>query len=557
MLNHLVIRDFAIVERLELDFSPGMTALTGETGAGKSILLDALGLTLGDRAAADSIRAGADKAEVAVAFDISAMEGVHQWLLDHDLDEGGECQLRRVIQGNGRSRGYVNGRPVPLQLLRELGEQLVDIHGQHEHQSLMKREIQRNIVDAYAGNEEILGQLAGLHARTVEIEQTMQRLAGEHGSSVERHDLLSYQLQELETLDLEPEAISALDEEHRRLSNAGELLQATRMLLGLLYEDETSAQGMLGHARRTLEEHADKDAVFAEVAELINQALLQLDEGVDVLRRHVDALELDPARLEEVEARLGNLNDLARKHRVRPEELTNIRDGLRRELDEIDNSEEKSRFLELELQQIRDRYMELAGDLRERRQHAAAELDEEVTGFLQELGMQGAAFRVAVEPVTGDQLKAHGLDRISFLVRTNAGQGFGPLQRIASGGELSRISLAIQAVAANSTSIPTLIFDEADAGISGGVAEVVGRLLRRLGTSHQVLCVTHLPQVASQAHRHLQVRKHSERNHTATSVVPLVDDSRIQEIARMLGGMEITDATLTHAQEMVARAGDA
>ncbi len=554
MLSHLFIKNFTIVDQLELELDEGLTALTGETGAGKSILLDALGLTLGDRATGDVVRNGADKAEIAVSFNIDGMATVHAWLDEHELDEDGDCLLRRVVQNNGRSKAYINGRPVPLQLLRELGEQLVDIHGQHEHQSMMRRDIQRTILDAFAESADELKQLAELHTRHRGIETELQNLAGGHDDAAARAELLRYQLAELEALTLEPEAIAELDEEHRRLSNAGELLQSAHSLLEMLYDNEASAQSTLGQARRELEAQAPNDPVFAEVHGMVEQALVQLEEGVDSLRRHVDRLDLDPARLQTLDDQIATLNDLARKHRVRTDELIDVREQIRKELHALENAEETVASLKKEQDQILSSYTTTAAHLTKLRETAAENLSMQVTAGLQELGMQGAAFRIALMPMDDDSITPHGRDRISFEVRTNAGQDFGPMSRIASGGELSRISLAIQVVAADGTTIPTLIFDEADVGIGGGVAEVVGRQLRRLGRSHQVLCVTHLPQVASQAHQHLQVRKTSDADSTVSTVAPLNDQARVQEIARMLGGMEITRATLEHAQEMVSRA---
>lgn len=555
MLNHLFIKNYTIVDKLDIDLQAGLTALTGETGAGKSILLDALGLTLGDRAASDAVRRGADKAEISVSFDLTRTPQVSEWLSEHDLDEDGDCVLRRVIHANGRSRGYVNGRPVPLQMLRELGEQLVDIHGQHEHQSMMRPDVQRSLVDAFAGNQSLLNDVDALYRRSRDIEAAMRQLAGGHDDADAQRDLLTYQLQELDAVELEPAAIAALDEEHRRLSNAGSLLQSAHTLLDVLYDGEVSAQSLLGHARRELEEQIANDAVFGEVHTLVDQALVQIEEGVDTLRRHVDRLDLDPQRLQTLDEQIAILNQLGRKHRVRTDELLEARENIRQTLHDLENADEKLSSLQAELTDIQYRYQQLAEQLRSRRTEAAEQLGVQVTATLQELGMKGAAFRIAVTPMESKALTTHGQDQVTFQVRTNAGQPFGALSRIASGGELSRISLAIQVVAADSTTIPTLIFDEADVGIGGGVAEIVGRQLRHLGSTHQVLCVTHLAQVASQAHHHLQVSKSSEQDSTASAVLPLEDAARIQEIARMLGGMEITAATLRHAEEMVQKAG--
>lgn len=554
MLTDLHIRDFTIVDRLTLEFGSGMTALTGETGAGKSILLDALGLALGDRAAADTVRQGADKAEISVSFDLTGTESASEWLADHDLEADGECLIRRVIQASGRSRGYINGSPVPLTLLRELGEQLVDIHGQHEHQSLMRKDIQRSILDNFADNASLLVQLGELNRKARALQDERLALTGDTGDQEARKDLLRYQLQELEPLQLAPEAIEALDAEHRRLANAGSLTQTSQQLVGMLYEDEGSAQNMLGQAQRMLEEALALDPSLAEAHELLTGALVQLEEGVDALRRHGEAMELDPARLDELEQQIGTLSDLARKHKVRPEALHTVREALTDELDRLENAEERLQALDRELDALAQQYAAACQKLRKRRQSAADALGKQVTDSLKQLGMAGASFRIAVSAQEPKDFSPHGADQISFEVKTNAGQNFGPLSRIASGGELSRISLAIQVAAADSTDIPTLVFDEADVGIGGGVAEVVGMQLRTLGASHQVLCVTHLPQVASQAHNHLQVSKTSKATSTSTTVAELDRGARIQEIARMLGGVEITEATLNHAEEMVSRA---
>ncbi|MCH8506089.1 MAG: DNA repair protein RecN [Ectothiorhodospiraceae bacterium] len=554
MLSHLHIRDFTIVRKLDLEFGQGMTALTGETGAGKSILLDALGLALGDRAAADTVRTGAEKAEICVTFDLTGLDDLQQWLVEHDLDADDDCIIRRVIQANGRSKGYINGSPAPMALLRDLGEQLVDIHGQHEHQSLMKREMQRALLDTYGDNEALLEQVRRITEQARGLEEERRALTGGTDDQEARKELLRYQVAELEALQLEPESIAELEAEHRRLANAGSLIQSAQQLVEMLYEGDPSAQGMLAHAQRELENHLEVDRVFAEVHEMISNALVQLEEGVDTLRRHADGMDIDPARLDELEQQLATLSDLARKHHVRPEELHGIRDQLGAELADLENADSRLLEIDRELQTLKQTYDALAGELTERRRKAGEALAAQVTASLKELGMAGCGFRVGLSAAEGTGFLRYGREQVTFEIRTNAGQPFGPLARIASGGELSRISLAIQVAAADSTHIPTLVFDEADAGIGGGVAEVVGMKLRQLGRSHQVLCVTHLPQVASQAHHHLQVSKSKGGETTSTSVTALDRESRVQEVARMLGGMEITNATLNHAEEMVARA---
>ncbi|KAB7627903.1 DNA repair protein RecN [Alkalilimnicola sp. S0819] len=555
MLSHLHIRDFALVERLELDLEPGMVALTGETGAGKSILLGALGLCLGERAESGAIRAGAERTEVSASFEIEELEPVRQWLAERELGEE-ECILRRVVQANGRSKAYINGRPVPLQSLKELGERLVDIHGQHAHQSLLRRDAQREILDGYAGNAPVLADLARGQSRLRDVEARIAQLEGGQEGYYERLDLLNYQIQELEALQMSAEDILELDQEQRRLANAGQLLESSQALLAMLYEDEQSVQNLLGLAGRRLEEQLALESALAEPHELVNGALVQVEEAADSLRRYLDRLELDPERLHWVEERIATLQDLARKHRVRPEELPRRLEALQAERDELSHAE--TRLLELRDEQHREqaRYRELAEALSARRSEAAEALSRRVTEFIHELGMPGGAFRIDVRHDPEARATAHGLDRVEFLVRSNPGQPYQPIGKVASGGELSRIGLALEVATIESTRIPTLIFDEADSGIGGAVAEVVGRQLRTLGSRHQVFCVTHLPQVASQAHHQLKVSKSSTEDSTRTRVEVLDEAQRVEEIARMLGGVEITENTLSHASEMLQKAAN-
>jgi len=553
MLRHITIRDFALVERLELDFEAGLTVLTGETGAGKSILLDALGLALGDRASADTVRAGGDKAEIHLDFDLAELPAVRTWLQQHELDADDECLLRRVIQTGGRSRGFINGSPVPVGLLRELGEQLVDLHGQHEHQSLLRRDIQRSTLDNIAENDSLLARLAEHADRLAQLDAEQERLSGGHADQESRRDYLDFQLQELDPLDLAPESIAQLETEHKRLANAGDLLQISQTLLMQLSEDEDSAQSRLGQAVRTLDGHLALDPDLGESHELLASASIQLDEAIDSLRRHAEGLDMDPAHLEDLDRQIQTLSDLARKHRCSVAELTEVRESLCREREELEQAGERLQAIASERQAVLEDYRAEALELRQRREATAASLSEAVTAQLADLGMGGAELRVQVSPRIDENVSRYGLDDVLFEVRTNPGQPFAPMHRIASGGELSRLSLAIQVVASHGTDIPVLIFDEADSGIGGGVAEVVGRHLRQLGSQHQVLCVTHLPQVAAQAHRHLRVSKRSDSDSTVSDVAPLNDSDRLREVARMLGGMELTDTTLQHAREMLER----
>ncbi|RFA28234.1 DNA repair protein RecN [Alkalilimnicola ehrlichii] len=557
MLSHIHIRDFAIVDQLDLEFDDKLSALTGETGAGKSILLDALGLCLGDRADSDTIRPGADRAELTVSFELDESNPALAWLDEHELREDNDCILRRIIQAGGRSKSYINGRPAPLQALRELGEQLVDIHGQHAHQSLLRKEMQRQLLDDFGGHQELLRQAAALYSEYRDLQREIEQLEGGQQDYESRLELLRYQVNELEALGLEAEDIEALDAEHRKLSSAGDLLTTCQALLTTLYDDDGSAQSALSHAAGELERMRSIDPALGDAHEMFNNALIQLEEGCDNLRRYADSVDLDPGRLEWIEERLGSLNDLARKHRLRPEELPARLEALREELAHLEGAEERLTALRQRQANIMSEYRQVASQLTEARRQAATLLDQSVTGFIKELGMPGGELRIEVEPQDTNAPSRFGADHVLFTVRTNPGQSFGPVHRVASGGELSRIGLAIQVATVNTAKIPTLVFDEADTGMGGAVAEVVGRKLQQLGRTHQVLCITHLPQVAAQAEHHYRVKKESDGETTRTTVIRLDNNERVEEIARMLGGVEITENTLNHAREMLEKAREA
>ena len=551
MLLSLHIRDFAIIDELEIELRPGMTALTGETGAGKSILLDALGLLLGDRADAGAVRHGARRADISASFDVSALETARSWLAAQELALDGECQVRRVVLSEGRSRGYINGSPVPVQTLREFGERLVDIHGQHEHQSLMKRELQRQLLDSHGGHGKLLAELARLHRHWKGTEQQIEAIIGTGQDRDSRLEFLKFQLQELDELAPEAGEVLHLHEEHARLANAGQLLETCGTHITRLYDDEHSAQSAISRALSDLEPLTQIDATLKETGELINSALIQLEEGVNLLRTYQEGLELDPQRLQWVEQRLDALHKVAGKHRIEAESLTDFQNRLRQELDTLEQADEQLQALEQKRQQLLEQFDTCAKQLHRKRVNSAAQLSAQVSEVMQTLGMRGGCFKIEVSEVATDALSAHGRDQIEFLVSANPGQPPRPLARVASGGELSRISLAIQVIAATDTHIPTLIFDEVDAGVGGAVAETVGRQMQLLGKHHQVMCVTHLPQVAAQAHHHLQVSKLTGDKTTRTRIRPLSGDERVEEIARMLGGQKITDSTRRHAREML------
>ncbi len=563
MLTHIQIRHFAIVEQLSLDLSTGMTVLTGETGAGKSILLDALGLALGDRAESGTIRAGAERAEVCAEFDIEHNAPVTTWLQEHELDDDGQCLIRRTLSRDGRSKGDINGRPAPMALLRELGEQLVDIHGQHAHQSLLKRDVQRQALDAFAANDgkksphlKLLTDTARCFAHWHQRKEEQARLLANHTQRSDRLDLLRYQVEELQQLALTDNELEELGAEHARLANLHQLREGSEQVLATLTEGSVSGEGSaladgLEHSSAELDRLREMDPALANICDLLREAAIQAREAGGELRDYVDGLSLDPARLQAVDERLGLVHELARKHHIPPEQLPAILEQLEAELATLEQAEVQMEHIDAAVAEARAAYETVAKKLSASRQRAAKKLAKAVTQNLHQLGMPHGQFEIALE--TLDASNASGLERIEYHVTTNPGQPLQAMARVASGGELARISLAIQVITANSGSIPTLIFDEVDVGIGGGIAEVVGRLLRNLSDTRQVLCVTHQPQVASLAHQHLQVSKQAGKQKTHTDVSPILAQERVDEIARMLGGLEITEQTLSHARERIER----
>ncbi len=552
MLRHLAIRNFAIVEQLELEFAPGMSVLTGETGAGKSILLDALGLVLGDRADSGAVRAGSERAEISATFAIGALNEVRAWLQERELDMGDECILRRTISADGGSRGYINGQPAPVQALRELGEQLVDIHGQHAHQSLLKRDAQRQLLDAYAGHAELLTEVEKAYADWRERQQEFERLSRARDDRDARLELLRYQVSELAALDLQEGELAQLEEEHTRLANGSRLQEGAQRALDLLYEGEEMAiVHLLGRSLTELQELQAIDPALGSTVELLEGAVIQAKEAAGELRHYLGDAELDPERVNWVEQRLAAIQDLARKHRCDGSELPALLQRLQDELTELEEAGTRLDGLESAIAAARKHYAAVAERLSAGRRKAATALADEVGANMAQLGMKGGRFEIVPEALESSDPAPHGMERIEFLVSANPGQPARPLAKVASGGELSRISLAIQVITAGQGSIPTLIFDEVDVGVGGGVAEMVGRQLHALGTRRQVFCVTHQPQVAAQGHQHYQVSKQSKGNTTRTSVELLGEDERVAEVARMLGGMTITDQTLSHAREMI------
>jgi DNA repair protein RecN (Recombination protein N) len=564
MLTYILVKDLAIVSTLELECTSGMTALTGETGAGKSIMIDALGLALGDKADVSMIRAGCERAEIIAGFDVRAVPAASTWLAEQALNENGDeigsedgdCLVRRLIVRDGRSRAYINGRPATGAQLRDLGDLLVDIHGQHAHQSLLRANAQRDLLDAYGGHTPLAESVSSAYREYRTLDQQLGALESARQERNERLDLLRFQVEELATLGLSSAEIEGLDQEQRRLSHLGRLQETAARVLQMLSEAEPSIEDQLRTASSDLEELAAIDPGLVEPRDLLETAAIHAGEAASTLRHYLDGLEIDPAARDAVEARIAQIHDLARKYRVPATELPEALTARQMELETLEQADLRLGDLREAREGALQTFLELAGALGVARAAASERLGQTVTEAMQQLGMAGGRFAVEIEPLPTERAGTGGLERVAFLVSANPGQPLQPLAKVASGGELSRISLAIQVATAECGSVPTLVFDEVDVGIGGGVAEIVGRLLRRLGASRQVLCVTHLPQVAAQAHQQLRVLKETHNGQTYTRIETLDPEARVDEIARMLGGTKITERTRDHAGEMLGWGDD-
>ena len=552
MLAQLTISNFAIVRELEIDFQRGMTAITGETGAGKSIAIDALGLCLGGRAEADMVRQGANRADLCARFNLKDTPSAQRWLEENQLDDGHECLLRRVISSDGRSRGFINGTSVPLSQLRDLGQLLIQIHGQHAHQLLLKPEHQKSLLDAYADQPLLMQSMA---ANYRQWHQSCRALAQHQQQMQEREarrELLQYQLKELNEFAPQAGEFEQIDEEYKRLANSGQLLSTSQQALHLLADgDDSNLQSLLYTARQRMGELVTMDDKLSGVLNMLEEAAIQISEASDELRHYCDRLDLDPNRLYELEQRLSRQISLARKHHVAPEALPAFHQQLLEEEQLLSQQESDQEALSRAVTQHHQAALASAQKLHEQRAHFAQELTQLITESMHALSMPHGQFSIAVQ-FNPDQLTAEGADRIDFRVSTNPGQPLQPLAKVASGGELSRIALAIQVITARKMDTPALIFDEVDVGISGPTAAVVGKLLRQLGESTQVMCVTHLPQVAGCGHHHFFVSKETDGAMTETHMQPLDKRARLQELARLLGGSEVTRNTLANAKELLA-----
>ena len=550
MLCRLTIRNFVLVDRLELEFSPGFGTLTGETGAGKSILVDALAFVLGERADAGIIRTGSDRAEVIAEFDLADAPIAADWLRQQAMDASDEAVLllRRVVDGNGRSRAWLNGSPVTIQQLREVAETLVDIHGQHAHQSLLRGEAQRTLLDTHARLLPLREDVARAWQHWREAQTLLDTASGNAEALAQEREQLEWQTREVESLGFSVGEWGEINVEHKRLAHAVSLAEGARFSLGVLSEDDAACESQLDAVAARLDALADYDPALGEIAKLVHAAQSELSEAVSALRRYTDRMDIDPQRLNDIERRIEAVLACSRKFRVTPDRLPTLLAHWQERLTALGESADLA-LLSGRAETARQHYLAHANRLTQERTAAAEKLALEVSRAMQQLSLAGGRFEIALLPLENGS--ASGLEQVEFRIAGVAGNVARPLAKVASGGELSRISLAIQVVTSEAASVPTLIFDEVDVGIGGGVAEVVGRLLRELGQKRQVLCVTHLPQVAACANWQWQVVKYKENGSVYSRVETLDDTGRIEEIARMLGGVEITTITRQHAQEML------
>ena len=554
MLTQLTINNFAIVRQLEIELAKGMSVITGETGAGKSIAIDALGLCLGQRIETSMVREGQERAEICATFFIEPTNPAYQWLQEQELqdpDNPSDCILRRVINADGRSKAFINSTPVSASQLKEIGQYLIHINGQHASQLLLKNDYQLQLVDTFAHHNDLLAQMREDYRAWKNLQTQVKNFQQKVAENEAKKQLLQYQVEELDEFALRPNEYLELEEDQRRLSNSEQLTQLSQSALQLLSENETvSIDSMLYRATQYIDELSELDPRYVSVQTMLNDALIQVQEATSEVQHLASHIEQDPMLLQEIEQRLGQALQLARKHNVKPEELVEWHQKLKAELTALLDFSESEERLILEEKAAFEKMQHTAKQLHESRSQAAEKLAQQVTHSIKGLAMENAEFFIEVNSDL-TKVASNGADNIVFTLRSNLGQQAQPLAKVASGGELSRISLAIQVLTSDQSAIPTLIFDEVDVGISGKTASVVGKLLRQLGNKCQVLCVTHLPQVACHGHHQFNVEKFTVDDKTETKMTALSQEERVPALARLLGGSEITDLALANAQEML------
>ncbi len=555
MLQTLSVHNFAIADHIELQLNEGLTVITGETGAGKSIMLDALCMASGDRADSGVVKHGAAKAEISACFDIQRLPEVQAWLIQEDLDDEDLCVIRRVITKEGRSRGYINGRPCPISKLRTLGEQLVEIHSQHAHQSLMQPQSHIHMLDKFGGHQALLHKTKTAFKAWQQARQQLTQLESQQDELNDKRQLLAYQLEELDELNLQEGELEQIEAEHHRLSQAESLKEQSYQVYQLTNGESgpasTSARDLLRQIAQITDQINDEHPSLSSVKELFNQALINIEEASSEILSYHEALEINPEQLSYLNQRLSDVHDLARKHRIPAEEIPDVHTQIAEELAQLNDSELSLDSLKQQEATLRNTFIDISRELHEMRTHAAAEFDQAIMLQLQRLGMSHCQFQTRIQLLELAKSSALGSDQIEFEVSSNPGQPFQSLTKVASGGELSRISLAIQVINASRSQIPTLVFDEVDVGIGGATAEIVGELLKTIGKNGQVISVTHQAQVAAQGDHHLKASKTLTNENTSTQMLPLNTEGKIKEIARMMGGQQMTEATLKLAEEML------
>lgn len=553
MLLSINISNYTLVEALEIDFDSGTTAITGETGAGKSLVLDALAMALGDRADIETIRHGKDRAEISATFDVSMNNNAKNWLMANSIDSDINCIIRRIYTKEGRSRGYINGQPSTMTQLKELGEMLTDIHSQHEHQSLLRRSTHRRLLDEYGEAEKLAGDVKSDFTHWKQTNDALNKLTKRADELEERKELLTFQVNELDLANVSPDHIKTLEEEQQTLSNADQIVKDSHLLLRICDQSESSnLRDSLNQALSILCDMKYKPEALNITQELLQNGLIQVEEAINEIQHHIDRFEADPQRLHVVEEELSDIFQLARKHRINPDQLLLKKQTLRKELKTLVDGNENINTLTQDLSRHSQNYKLSAKKLSVQREKSAKSMSKEINEQLARLSMEGAEISIELSPLLEDDFREHGLENIEFLLTTTPGQSHKSIAKVASGGELSRVSLAINVVAAGHSKIPTLVFDEVDVGIGGRTADVVGQLLKKLGENGgQVISVTHQPQVAAHADHHYLSSKTIEKDNSLSLMMPLNKKQRIKELARMLGGAKITQQTLSSASELL------